>query len=129
MESNGIIKYESGVTTDFSEKGSVVTYYPTKYNEQTVLWYDGEQFSVDKYWGFFIGAALSDAKIARVNDDKTHIQLPRSIKLPILYARALTMMSATIPDNHNGRRIYQLCENPFANALSWDKILEKLNQK
>lgn len=129
MESNGIIKYESGVTTDFSEKGSVVTYYPTKYNEQTVLWYDGEQYSVDKYWGFFIGAALSDAKIARVNDDKTHIQLPRSIKLPILYARALTMMSATIPDNHNGRRFYQLCENPFANALSWDKILEKLNQK
>lgn len=129
METNGFIKYESGVTTEFSEDGSVVTYYPTKYNEQTVLWYKGEQYNVDKYWGFFIGAALSNAKITRVDEDKTHIQLPRSIKLPVLYARALTMMSASIPDNQNGRRFYQLCENPFANALSWDKILEKLNQK
>ena len=129
MESNGMIKYESGVTTDFSESGSVVTYYPSKYNEQTILWYNGEQYSVDKYWGFFIGAALSDAHITRVNNDLTFIQLPRSIKLPILFARAFTMMSAMIPDNQNGRRFYQLCDTPFASTLKCDKILEKLNQK
>lgn len=128
MNSQSRIRYDSGITTSFTEDKSVVTYYPQKFNEQTVLWYKGEQYSVDKYWGHFIGAMLLGAKVARVTDTRTHILLPQPIKLPILYARAFTLMSAEIPDNQNGRRFYQLCENPFANALSYSKILEKLNQ-
>ena len=129
MDSGKMIKYESGATTKFSESGAVVTYYPSKYNEQTVLWYNREQYAVDKYWGFFIGASLSGAHITRVDKDMSSIQLPRTIKLPILYARAFTMMSAMIPDNQNGRRFYQLCDTPFATTLTCEKILEKLNQK
>ena len=128
MNSPNRIKYDSGVTTSFSEEKSIVTYYPQKFNEQTVLWYNGEQYSVDKYWGHFIGAMLLDAKVALVAENKSHIILPQPIKLPMLYARAFTLMSAEIPDNENGRRFYQLCENPFANALSYSNILEKLNQ-
>lgn len=122
------IRYDSGITTAFTEEKAIVTYYPQKYNEQTVLWYNGEQYAVDKYWGQFVGAMLLKAKIAHITESKSHIVLPQPIKLPILYARAFTLMSAEIPDNHNGRRFYQLCENPFANALSYTRILEKLNQ-
>lgn len=128
MSSQNRIRYDSGVTTSFTEDKSVVTYYPQKYNEQTVLWYQGKQYSVDKYWGYFIGAMLLGAKVACVTGNRSHIILPQPIKLPILYARAFTLMSADIPDNQNGRRFYQLCENPFANALSFTNILNKLNQ-
>ncbi len=128
MNSEERIRYDSGVTTSFSKDKSIVTYYPQKFNERTILWYNGDQFNVDKYWGHFIGAMLLGAKVAYVTDNTSHIVLPQPIKLPMLYARAFTLMSAEIPDNQNGKRFYQLCENPFANALHYISILKKLNQ-
>ena len=113
----------------FNRDHAVVTYFPGRYMERTILWRDGKQYPVDKYWGHFIGMKIDNAKVIRIDETKTSFQMPLAIRLPILYARALTMMTGEIPECGKGTRIYQLCENPFANAMSPDAILKKLNQK
>lgn len=129
MESNAFFKMEQVTRTSFNKNAAVVSYFPGKYKEKTILWKEQKQCPVDKYWGHFIGMKLSDAKVTKVNPQDTTLQLPFFIKLPMLYARALTMMTGEIPETRNGKRIYQLCDNPFAGASSPDTILKKLSQK
>jgi len=129
MESNTFFKMEHVTKTAFNKDAAVVSYFPGKYKEKTILWKDQKQYPIDKYWGHFIGMKLSGANVTKVNPQDTTLQLPFFIKLPILYARALTMMTGEIPEIRNGKRIYQLCDNPFAGASSPDTILKKLSQK
>lgn len=115
--------------SSFSRDNAVVTYFPGKYMERTILWRDAKQYPIDKYWGHFIGMKIDNAKVIRIDDAKTSFHMPLAIRLPLLYARALTMMTGEIPEYGKGTRNYQLCENPFANAIAPDAILKKLNQK
>lgn len=129
MENNAYFKMEKVLGATFNRDAAVVSYFPGKYKEKTILWKNQKQYPIDKYWGHFIGMKMVGAKITKVDHQNTTLQLPFFIKLPVLYARALTMMTGEIPDTSNGKRIYQLCDNPFAGASSPDTILKKLNQK
>ena len=127
--SGSYYKKDKVYKSTFSRDYAVVTYFPGKYMERTILWRQGKQYPIDKYWGHFIGMKIDDAKVIRIDEEKTSFHMPLAIRLPLLYARALTMMTGEIPEYGKGTRIYQLCENPFANAMAPDAILKKLNQK
>lgn len=128
LEEGAYIKMDRVSHSSFDKNGSVVTYFPGKYKEKTILWKDGRQYPVDKYWGHFIGMKYADAKVAKIDKDSMTLYLPWFIKLPMLYARAMTMITGEIPETSRGKRIYQLCDNPFAGASSPSSILKKLNQ-
>lgn len=129
VNSNSFFKKEDVTLSSFDKDNAIVTYFPGKYKEKTILWKDGKQYPVDKYWGHFIGMKHAEAKVAQVNEEDMTLLLPFSIKLPVLYARAMTMIAGEIPETIGGKRIYQLCDNPFAKASSPDSILIKLSQK
>ena len=112
--------------TEFDYNGAIVTYFPGKYSEKTILWKDGKQYPVDKYWGYFMGMKLAGVTVVEIDHSDMTFKMPSFIKLPILYARALTMITGEIPEYSKGRRVYQLCDNPFANGLSPEAILKKL---
>ena len=126
------IKNNQVSSSTYSQDGAVVTYFPEKYYEKTILWHEGKQYPIDKYWGHFVGMGLAGAKVARIDEiSPGHpvLKLPLQIKLPILYARALTLMTGDIPEYWKGRRVYKLCDNPFTQSMSPESILMKLNQQ
>ncbi len=118
-------------SSSFSSEGAVVTYFPGKYLERTIFWNKGNQYPIDKYWGHFVGMGLTGSRVARIDEVSPGVpvlKLPLQIKLPILYARAFTLMAGEIPELWNGRRVYRLCDNPFTQSMSPESILKKLNQ-
>ena len=106
----------------------IVTYFPGKYTEKSILWKNGNQYPVDKYWGQFIGMNLKGAKVIEIDRETNTIKIPKHIRLPFLYARALTLMTGEIPEIDNDRRAYELCDNPFAQAIAPEAIVTKLGQ-
>lgn len=129
VASGDYYKKDKVYKSTFNRDNAVVTYFPGKYMERTILWRKGKQYPIDKYWGHFIGMKIVNAKVIRIDEANTSLLMPLIIRLPILYARALTMITGEIPEYGKGSRIYQLCDNPFANAMAPDAILKKLNQK
>lgn len=118
-------------SSSFDPKCSIVTYFPGKYMEKTIFWYGERQYPIDKLWGHFVGMSISHSKVAvldEVSPGHPVIKLPYLIKLPLLYARALTLITGEIPQHWQGRRIYRLCDNPFTGAMAPEAILNKLNQ-
>ena len=122
------IDYNRVYRDTFDREGDVVTYFPGKYTEKTILWKDGKQYPVDKYWGQFIGMKMLGTKVIEIDSDNNTIKLPKYVRLPFLYARALTLMTGEIPEISNDRRTYELCDNPFAQAIAAEAIIEKLAQ-
>jgi hypothetical protein len=52
--------------------------------------------------------------------------MPKQIRLPLLYARALTLMTGEIPELEKSKRVYELCDNPFAQSITPEAIINKL---
>ncbi len=127
-QKGGYISDSSIISAEIDENKDIVTYFPKTYNEDTIYWKDGEQYSVDKHWGHLLGASIADAKIVRFNSDTCSITMPNQIKLPLLYRRALTLITAEPQYNSNGNNSYRLNLNPFAGKIEPQEILSKLNQ-
>lgn len=115
---------------DFDKANDFVTFFPGTREEVSVVIKDGCMFEVDKYWGHFIGMSLSDAKVLIHDEDKAQISMPQQIRLPLLYARALTLLTGQTPTSTFGSRTYSIGVNPctYASASSPDTILGKLGQ-
>ena len=122
------IDYNRVYRDEFDPEADIVTYFPGKYTEKSILWKNGNQYPVDKYWGQFIGMNLKGAKVIEIDRETNTIKIPKHIRLPFLYARALTLMTGEIPEINNDRRAYELCDNPFAQAIAPESIATKLGQ-
>ena len=122
------IDYNRVYRDEFDPEADIVTYFPGKYTEKSILWKNGNQYPVDKYWGQFIGMNLKGAKVIEIDRETNTIKIPKHIRLPFLYARALTLMTGEIPEINNDRRAYELCDNPFAQAIAPEAIVTKLGQ-
>ena len=116
-------------SSSFDKDGAVVTYFPGSFRAQTILWKFGLQYKVDKHWGHLLGMSMSSSKIIKHNASLSVIQLPKEIQLPLLYARALTLITGKIPQLGNQLRSYSMYDNPFTQFVNVDAILNKLGQK
>ena len=112
----------------FDKKGAVVTYFPGSYRTQTILWKSELQYKVDKHWGHLLGMSMSSSKVIKHNESLSVIQLPKAIQLPLLYARALTLITGKIPQIENRVRSYSVYDNPFTQFVNVNAILNKLGQ-
>ena len=111
------------------KENDIVTYNPDSKDEEcTVMHYDGRMYEVDKYWGHFIGMQFSEAKVLIHDEGNNTINLPNQIRLPMLYARALTLITGKTPESTFGGIVYNLVANPTSNACKPESILNKLGQ-
>lgn len=115
----------------FNKENDIVTFFPGTRDEVTVMISDGRMLEVDKYWGHFVGMHNSHAKVVQHNPNAAELSLPQQIRLPLLYARALTLLTGKTPESTFGSRTYSIGVNPhtFASASNPDTILSKLGQK
>lgn len=115
----------------FDKENDFVTFFPGTREEVSVLINNGQMIEVDKYWGFFIGMKISDAKVLVYDNDRAQISMPQQLRLPLLYARALTLLTGQTPESAFGSRTYNIGVNPCtdASASSPDTILKKLGQR
>lgn len=115
----------------FDRDNDIVTFFPGTRDEVTVMITDGRMLEVDKYWGHFIGMYYAQAQVVQHDPDAAELSLPQQIRLPLLYARALTLLTGKTPESTFGSRTYSIGVNPytFASASNPDTILSKLGQK
>lgn len=114
---------------EFDENNDVVSFFPGTKDETSVLIKDGIMKEVDKYWGHFIGMSTQKAKVLQYDKDQAKIFLPLQIRLPLLYARALTLTTGKTPDSVSGSRAYNVANNPFTPNCDAETILNKLGQQ
>ena len=112
----------------FDRKNDVVTFFPGSRDETSVLIEDGRMLEIDKYWGHFVAMYKSQSQVLQYDSAHVHISLPQQIRLPLLYARALTLKTGKTPASVFGSRTYSLGINPFAFASNPELILQKLGQ-
>jgi hypothetical protein len=86
--------------TTFNNQLDLVTYSPGTYKEQTVLWYRGNQYPVDKYWGYFVVMSLMNVVNRHIIVDEINciIKIPVQLRFPRIYARVFSLMSAMRPN-------------------------------
>lgn len=113
----------------FNKHNDVVTFFPGSRDEITVMINEGRMVEIDKYWGYFIGMFKSQAKIIQYDEDHIQINLPQQFRLPLLYARALTLLTGSTPNSVFGSRTYSLDVNPLAGEIQPERILQKLGQQ
>ena len=115
---------------NFDKNKDFVIFFPGTKDEVSVLIHDGQMKEVDKYWGHFIGMRYADAKVLIYDKERAQISMPQQLRLPLLYARALTMLTGQTPESTLGSRAYNIGVNPCtdASASSPDTILKKLGQ-
>lgn len=115
----------------FDRENDIVTFFPGTRDEVTVMITEGRMLEVDKYWGHFVGMHHANAKVVQHNPDAAELSLPQQIRLPLLYARALTLLTGKTPESTFGSRTYSIGVNPYtyASASNPDSILSKLGQK
>lgn len=115
----------------FDTDNDIVTFFPGTRDEVTVMITESRKQEVDKYWGHFVGMHYAGAKVVQHNSDAAELSLPQQIRLPLLYARALTLLTGKTPESTFGSRTYSIGVNPYtyASASSPDTILLKLGQK
>lgn len=115
----------------FDGDNDIVTFFPGTRDEVTVMITDGRMLEVDKYWGHFVGMYYAKAEVVQHNPDAAELSIPQQIRLPLLYARALTLLTGKTPESTFGSRTYSIGVNPytFASASNPDTILSKLGQK
>ena len=115
-------------THTLDKDSSIVTYFPGTFRAQTIYWRDGHQYKVDKHWGHLIGMNDKGARVFNINEEQSCIDMPVGLQLPLLYARALTLISGEIPSVQDGIRSYSICENPYTAAVDKNSILNQLGQ-
>lgn len=113
----------------FDRQNDVVTFFPGTRDETTIMIDKGRMVEIDKYWGYFVGMYKSQAKVIQYDEDSIQISLPQQFRLPLLYARALTLLTGSTPNSVFGSRTYSLDVNPLAGAIQPEKILQKLGQQ
>ena len=115
---------------NYNGERDVVIFFPGTKDEVSILIDDGQMKEVDKYWGHFIGMKYADAKVLVYDEEQGQINMPQQLRLPLLYARALTMLTGQTPESTRGSRTYSIPVNPctYASASSPDTILRKLGQ-
>lgn len=113
----------------YDRSNDVVTFFPGSRDETTVMINEGRMVEIDKYWGYFVGMYKSQAKIIQYDEDQIQISLPQQFRLPLLYARALTLLTGSTPNSVFGSRTYSLDVNPLAGAIQPERILQKLGQQ
>lgn len=98
------------------------------YQTETILWYNNNQYVVDKYWGHLIICALKGIKgIVQIDPGAPlTICLPTEIKLPSLISRAITLVTGDLPDERNGVRRYETVDNPYMKDAHANNIISKL---
>ena len=112
----------------YDSQNDVVTFFPGSRDETTIMIDEGNMVEIDKYWGFFVGMYKANAKILQYDDEAVQISLPQQFRLPLLYARALTLLNGSTPDSVFGSRTYCLDVNPCTFASQPKNILQKLGQ-
>lgn len=112
----------------FDPQSDVVTFFPGSRDEITVSIDEGQMVEIDKYWGYFIGMHKAHAKVLQYDEDSVQISMPQQFRLPLLYARALTLLNGNTPESVFGSRTYSLGINPCAFASKPENILHKLGQ-
>ena len=115
---------------EYDKNNDVVVFFPGTRDETCVLIDNGRMIEIDKYWGHFIGMRLQNAQVLQYDEDKELIILPQQIRLPLLYARALTLITGKTPSATFGSRAYNVVgQNPLIKACKPETILRKLGQK
>lgn len=114
--------------SEFDSQSDVVTFFPGSRDEITVSMDNGHMVEIDKYWGYFIGMYKAQAKILHYDEDTVQISMPQQFRLPLLYARALTLLNGSTPKSAFGSRTYDLDVNPFTSESKPANILQKLGQ-
>ena len=112
----------------YDSQNDVVTFFPGSRDETTIMIDEGNMVEIDKYWGYFVGMYKAKAKILQYDDETVQISLPQQFRLPLLYARALTLLNGSTPDSVFGSRTYCLDVNPCTFASQPKNILQKLGQ-
>ena len=97
-------------------------------SEATILWDEGIQYPINKYWSHLIGASFSNASIIRFDSDSYTLTMPSQVKLPLLYNRALSLINAEPQDSDGGNNSYRLIVNPLLDKIDPKEILSKLKQ-
>ena len=111
-----------------NKETDVITYFPGTYSSQTVLWHKEKQYDIDLLWSFFVGMKLANHKVVQFDKNNSVITMPKHFKLPMLYARALTMITGEISPYVNNLRQYKVANNPFTKSVDGNEILKKLGQ-
>lgn len=112
----------------YDKENDVVTFFPGSRDETTVMINEGSMIEIDKFWGYFVGMYKSHAKILYYDEYSMQISLPQQFRLPLLYARALTLLNGNTPASVFGSRTYSLDVNPCTFASQPKNILRKLGQ-
>lgn len=115
----------------YSSVLDLVTYNPRTRYQRTILWKDGNQYEIDKYWGHFY--IMSELNIKKVIFDESNklIKIPKKIKFPKIYERVLIMMSEQSPWFEGEYKCYYIPDNVYATigkSSQAKDILKKLNQ-
>lgn len=114
---------------EYNQENDVVIFFPGTRDETCVMINEGRMIETDKYWGHFIGMRNQNAKILQYDEEQELISLPQQIRLPLLYARALTLITGKTPKATIGSRAYNVvAQNPLINACKPETILKKLEQ-
>ena len=113
---------------EFDKQNDVVTFFPGSRDETTILIENGRMLEMDKYWGYFVGMYKSQSQILQYDCNYAQVSLPQQFRLPLLYARALTLLTGKTPDSVVGSRKYSLGVNPYTHASQPKQILHKLGQ-
>ena len=112
----------------YDSQNDVVTFFPGSRDETTIMIDEGNMVEIDKYWGYFVGMYKANAKVLQYDEETVQISLPQQFRLPLLYARALTLLNGSTPDSVFGSRTYCLDVNPCTFASQPKNILQKLGQ-
>lgn len=112
----------------YDSQNDVVTFFPGSRDETTIMIDEGNMVEIDKYWGYFVGMYKANAKILQYDEDAVQISLPHQFRLPLLYARALTLLNGSTPKSVIGSRTYCLDVNPYTFGSQPKNILHKLGQ-
>jgi len=126
-QKRAIANYEIDKNT-YDTQNDVVTFFPGSRDETTIMIDEGNMVEIDKYWGYFVGMYKANAKILQYDEDAVQVSLPQQFRLPLLYARALTLLNGSTPNSVIGSRTYSLDVNPYTFGSQPKNILHKLGQ-
>ena len=112
----------------FDPQNDVVSFFPGSRDETTIMISNGRMVEIDKYWGHFVGMYKANAKVLQYDKDSIQISMPQQFRLPLMYARALTLLNGNTPDSVFGSRTYSLGVNPCTFDSHPENILQKLGQ-
>lgn len=130
-EKNGYIPNKDIIISDIDKidrNRDVISYFFGLPSEATILWDNGIQYPINKYWSHLIGASIPKASVVLFDDESCTLTMPSQVKLPLLYNRALSLINAEPQDTAGGNNSYRLIVNPLLDKIEPKEILSKLKQ-